>query len=75
MAPEPAPREPDDTPRGDPWSAFGYIVAGVVLYGGVGWLLDRWLDTRFLVAVGILIGAALGTYQTWMRFRPPDHHE
>jgi ATP synthase protein I len=51
--------------------AFGYVVAGVFLYGGIGWLLDRWLDTSFLVAVGILFGAALGLFQTWARFRMP----
>jgi ATP synthase protein I len=63
--------QPDDTPRGDPWMAFGYLVSGVLLYGILGWLLDRWLDTSFLVAIGICLGAALGTYQTWERFRPP----
>lgn len=65
-------RQPDDQPRGDPWMAFGYLVSGVLLYGAIGWLLDRWWDTRFMVAIGILIGAGLGTYQTWARFRPPD---
>jgi len=59
----------DHTPGGDPWSAFGYLVSGVLLYGFVGWLLDRWLGTGFLVAVGIVLGAVLGTYQTWARFR------
>jgi F0F1-type ATP synthase assembly protein I len=50
--------------------AFGYVVSGVFLYGAAGWLLDRWLGTSFLVAVGILLGAVLGIYQTWARFRP-----
>ena len=27
----------------------------------VGWLLDQWLGTRFLVAAGVLLGGALGT--------------
>lgn len=43
-------------------SAPSYLVAGVLFYGAVGWLLDQWLGTRFLVAVGVLVGAALGTY-------------
>lgn len=58
----------DDRPRGDPWSAFGYLVAGVLLYGGIGFALDRWWGTQFMVAVGILFGAALGLYMTWARF-------
>lgn len=57
-----------DGPKGDPWHAFGYIVSGVAVYGLIGWLLDRWLDTTFLVAVGILVGAVLGIYLTWARF-------
>ncbi len=66
-----APREP--RPQGDPWNAFGYVVAGVGFYGFLGWLADRWLGTTFLVAIGILFGAALGIYMTFARFsRPAD---
>lgn len=61
--------QPEEMPKGDPWRAFGYIVAGVAFYGFVGWLADRWLETRFLVAVGILVGAGLGIYMTAARFR------
>lgn len=54
---------------GDPWHAFGYLVAGVVFYGVLGWLADRWLGTSFLVAIGITLGAVLGVFMTWSRFR------
>lgn len=57
--------------QGDPWLAFGYLVSGVLIYGLIGRGLDRWLNTSYLVVVGILVGAALGTYQTWARFRVP----
>lgn len=57
-----------DSPAGDPWHAFGYLVAGVGLYGFLGWLADRWLATSFLVVVGILVGAGLGLYMTFARF-------
>ena len=57
-----------DHSDGDPFQAFGYVVAGVLLYGGIGWGLDRWLGTPFLVVVGILLGAGLGLYQTFARF-------
>jgi F0F1-type ATP synthase assembly protein I len=43
-------------------SAPSYLVAGVLFYGAVGWLLDQWLGTRYLVAAGVLLGGALGTY-------------
>jgi ATP synthase protein I len=67
--------QPDEKPKGDPWHAFGYIVAGVVFYGFLGWLADRWLGTHYLVAIGILIGAALGLYLTFSRFRPEPHDQ
>lgn len=67
--------QPDDaqegTPQGDPWLAFGYLVAGVLLYGAGGWLLDRWWGTSFMVVIGILLGAGLAIYQTYARFRAP----
>lgn len=71
MAPPP-PAPTGQTPSGerarpDPWHAFGYLVSGVACYGLVGWLLDRWLGTSWLVAVGVVLGAALGLYLTWKR--------
>ena len=63
-------RTSEDRPQGDPWHAFGYLVAGVLVYGAVGYGLDQWLGTRFLVAVGILVGAGLGLYATFARFNP-----
>ncbi|MBU1801328.1 AtpZ/AtpI family protein [Nocardioides sp.] len=61
----------DESPRGDPWNAFGYVVAGVLLYGLAGYGLDRWWGTGFMVAVGIMLGAVLGLYMTWARFKAP----
>jgi len=62
---------PDDAPHGDPWHAFGYLVAGVLVYGLIGWTLDRWLGTSWLVVLGILMGAGLGIFLTWTRFNKP----
>jgi len=64
----PPPATPDERPKGDPWHAFSYIVSGVAVYGVLGWLADRWLGTTFLVAVGILVGAAFGIFMTFARF-------
>ena len=61
---------------GDPWQAFGYVTSGVALYGFVGWLVDRWWGTSFMVAIGILAGAGLGIYMTFSRFgRPGGKHD
>lgn len=66
----PPPAGTGEAPQGDPWHAFGYLTSGVFLYGAIGWALDQWLGTSFLVVVGILAGAVLGLYLTWSRFRP-----
>jgi ATP synthase protein I len=60
------------TSRVDAWHAFGALVAGVLVYGLIGWALDDWLGTSFLVVVGILTGAGLGIFMTWKRFIAPQ---
>jgi len=66
-----------DAPLKDPWAAFGYMVSGVAVYGLIGWGLDQWWDTSFMVAIGIVAGAALGIYMTMKALRvpttSPDH--
>jgi len=71
MSHPPSSPEPRQS-QGDPWHAFSYLVTGVGVYGLVGWLLDRWLGTAFLLPVGIVVGAALGLYLTYKRFQAPD---
>lgn len=57
----------------DPWRAFSYVLTGVLVYGLIGWGLDQWVGTSFLVGIGIVVGAVLGLYLTWSAFnRPPD---
>lgn len=68
MTPNDPRHDDSDTPGGDPWQAFSYLVAGVLLYGGLGWLADRWLGTSFLVMIGILLGAGLGGLLVFKRF-------
>lgn len=53
---------------GDPWAAFGYLVAGVGLYGLLGWGLGVWLNASYLTPVGILFGAVLGLVLVYLRF-------
>ncbi len=59
---------PPPAPPGDPWAVFGYLVSGVAIYGGLGYLLDRWLGTSFLVPTGILLGMGLALYMVFKRF-------
>ena len=63
-------------PDGDPWAAFGYVVAGVAFYGLLGWGLSVWLHADYWIPIGILVGLGLGLYLvfTRYRFRAPDEH-
>jgi F0F1-type ATP synthase assembly protein I len=47
----------------------------MVLYGGLGWLADRWLGTGFLAVTGIVVGGVLGLWLTVLRFTRSDHHQ
>jgi F0F1-type ATP synthase assembly protein I len=62
------PREPAGRGSEMVWSIIGTMVAGVLAWGGIGWLLDRWLGTRFLVAVGIVVGMAGAFYLIIKRY-------
>jgi F0F1-type ATP synthase assembly protein I len=52
----------------DAWAVVSYLLGGVILYGGIGWLSDLWLGTRGFVAVGIVGGAAAGVAIVWLRY-------
>jgi F0F1-type ATP synthase assembly protein I len=47
---------------------LSYLISGVVLYGGLGWLGDHFLGTGFLLPVGIILGAGFGIYLVVKRF-------
>ena len=47
---------------------LSYLISGVLLYGALGWLGDHFLGTRFLLPMGIVLGAAFGIYTIIRRF-------
>lgn len=47
---------------------LSYLISGVGFYGLVGWLLDRWLGTGFLLPVGLVLGAGLALYLVIRRY-------
>lgn len=50
------------------YSAIGYLLAGLLFWGGVGFALDRWLGTNFLVLIGMLVGGAAAMYLIYVRY-------
>jgi F0F1-type ATP synthase assembly protein I len=53
---------------GDGIAALSYILAGLILYGFLGWLGDRWLGTSFLLPLGLILGLALGVFLIIKRY-------
>ena len=47
---------------------LSYLIAGVLVYGGLGWLADHYLGTGFLLPIGIVLGAAGGCYVIIRRY-------
>ncbi len=46
------------------WTAVGYLLGGMIVWGGAGWLADRWLDLPYHVGllIGLIGGGAAGVY-------------
>ncbi|WP_346619797.1 AtpZ/AtpI family protein [Blastococcus montanus] len=47
-------------------------MSGMAVWGGVGWLLDQWLDTRVFFAVGVLLGVAVAIYVVVVKYGTVD---
>ena len=54
--------------EGAAWSIFGYLLSGLLFWGGVGYFLDRWLHARYFLLGGLLLGAGAAIYLIWLRF-------
>jgi F0F1-type ATP synthase assembly protein I len=50
------------------WSIVGYLLSGLLIWGGIGWGLDKWLGTAYFLLVGLLLGAGASLYLVWLRF-------
>lgn len=53
---------------GDAWTVIAYLLSGLMLWGGAGWLLDEWLGTTFFVLIGMLVGGVASMYLVYLRF-------
>jgi len=60
--------QPDQPPSADGWRVLSYLIGGIVVYAGGGWLLDRWLGTSFLLPVGLVLGAGLAVLLLYFRY-------
>jgi ATP synthase protein I len=61
--PEKPPRSADEGSR-----VFSSMIAGMVLYGGVGWLVGHWTGISLLFPLGMLLGIVLSLVMIIFRF-------
>lgn len=67
---------PDRVPDGkdekagneDGYQILSYLLAGVLFYGGLGWVGDHFFHTRFCMPLGIMLGSVLSLYMVVKRF-------
>jgi ATP synthase protein I len=43
-------------PRGSGWTVISYLIAGIIAYGGIGWLVSRAVHAPVIFPVGMLFG-------------------
>jgi ATP synthase protein I len=55
------------------WDIVAYLLSGMLVWGGAGWLLDRWLGVNYFLLIGLLLGTGLALYIVYMRYgRTPE---
>ena len=54
------------TTSDDPWAILGRLISGIVIYGGLGWLIGTWLNkVEVFVAAEAILGVSLALYMTY----------
>jgi F0F1-type ATP synthase assembly protein I len=54
------------------WAVTGTLLSGMAVWGGAGWLLDRWLDVRLFAPIGIILGMAVAIYVVVVKYGAAD---
>ena len=54
------------------WAVTGTLISGMAVWGGAGWLLDRWLGILFFAPAGILLGTAVAIWLVVVRYGAVD---
>jgi ATP synthase protein I len=64
-------RDPRRPSEGTGWDVVSYLIGGMALYGGIGWLIGRWTHIAVLFPVGLLVGMGLALALVIFRFTRP----
>lgn len=50
------------------WSIPSYLLSGMILYGGGGWLLSQWTGVVAFTPIGLILGVVLAVYLVYRRY-------
>jgi F0F1-type ATP synthase assembly protein I len=57
------------------WSITSYLLSGMLVWGGVGWLLDRWTHHEAVFfPIGLVVGIVAALYLVHIRYDKPSDH-
>jgi ATP synthase protein I len=63
----------DALTMGSGWTVFSYLIAGMLAYGGIGWVAGHFTHIALLFPIGMLIGLAISV--GWIIYRYGRPHE
>ncbi|MDL4775726.1 MULTISPECIES: hypothetical protein [Thermomonosporaceae] len=64
-------RRPEDGQRefaDAAWSAPSYLLSGMAIWGGSGWLLAKWTGWSGFIPIGLIIGVVLSIYLIYVKY-------
>jgi len=50
------------------WAIITTLLAGPIAWGGIGWLVDRWLGTGVFLPAGVVVGMVGSFYLVIKRY-------
>ncbi|WP_460706806.1 AtpZ/AtpI family protein [Luteococcus sediminum] len=58
--------------QGDGMIPLSYVLSGIMLYGGLGWLGSRYLHQGWMLPTGLIVGLVMSMYLIIKRYGRPD---
>jgi ATP synthase protein I len=62
------PQPPRPAREADGWQILSYMLGGMILYGGIGWLVSHWTGISILFPLGMILGVGLSVAMIIFRF-------
>ncbi len=59
---------PRQAREADGWQILSYMLGGMLLYGGIGWLVSHWTGIAIIFPLGMILGIGLSVAMIIFRF-------